>query len=68
METTCHNDGCPEIDTCTHNIHKDGMRNKDLCPEGQYYMSMKQSIWAGYEKKCEETGREPMPYNIYFEH
>ena len=68
MRTTCHNSECPDYETCTHNIHIDGMRKKGSCPEGQHYMSMKQSIWAEYIKKCEENGAEPMPYNIYFEH
>jgi len=65
MKTTCHNHKCPKIDTCEFNIHKGGERP---CPENQHYQSMKQSIWAGYLDKCEESGKEPMPYNIYFEH
>lgn len=68
MNTTCHNSECPDHGTCTHNIHRDGMRNKSHCPEGHYYMSAKQGIWVEYTRKCEENGTERMPYNIYFEH
>ena len=64
MRTTCHNNKCPEYEKCDFNIHKGGKRP---CPEGQHYKSMKQSIWEEYTKKCEESGIEPMPYNIFFE-
>lgn len=68
MRTTCHNLECPGHDACTHNIHRDGMRDRNECPEGQYYMSAKQSIWADYVKKCEENNTERMPYNLFFEY
>lgn len=63
-KTTCHNRNCPDIDTCTYNIHKGGEKP---CPEGQDYQSMKQHIWASHLDKCEELGIEPMPYDVYFD-
>lgn len=68
MSTTCSNLNCPDYKTCTHNIHRDGMRERGTCPEDFYYMSQKQGIWKDYTEKCEAEGIEPLPYNLYFEH
>jgi len=67
MSTTCRNNNCPNIERCDHNIHRDGMRPRDQCPEGFSYMSQRQAIYREYRERCEVEEVDPLPYNIYFE-
>ena len=65
MSTSCRNTECPEHPKCNFNIHNGGLRP---CTGDHRYMSAKQGIWKEYTEKCKRDGKEPMPYNIYFEH